>query len=229
MAGTSSAPEVERGSVERSGRVTPRFELALNASEQFLELVPLERLGDEAVHSRVEALIPFRAQNAGRHGHDRRMAPGLGFRESDAARHFESVETRHLNVHQDRIETPVPPTLQGLCTVACELVGVPHPIEKGAGHALVDGVVLGQQKMQRARRGLVDRSVGGDLALVTGEEPDQIRGEERFGQDVGPALEPGRRLFLLPGGERPRHEDPGDGLDARSRVCSKRRPRGLQA
>ena len=88
----------------------------------------------------------------GRQGDDGRVPAGGLVAATDGARGLEAVHFGHLHVHQDHVEGAAGRELHRLAAVVRHGDAVSLPLEHLHGHLLVEGVVLGQEDVQRAQR-----------------------------------------------------------------------------
>ena len=132
------------GAPGRSGRVLSGRP---HTVQRFRQHFRANRLRHVVVHSRREASVPVLGQRVRRHRDDAgsRLRPPR----ADPSRRVETVELRHLHVHQHDV---VPATLERLDrfeTVRRDVGSVAEPVEQAERDLLVDRIVLGKQDRKR--------------------------------------------------------------------------------
>ena len=111
-----------------------------------------ERFGQVVVHTGGDASFAVSGHGVGRHGNDPGMTIGVSLSVANPPGGLQSVQYRHLHVHQDRVEVPATPAGNPLFAVRGNRYHVPGLPEQGHCQLLIDDVILDQQDLQRTRR-----------------------------------------------------------------------------
>ncbi len=112
----------------------------------------LDRLGDIAVHARLQAALPIALDGVGSHRDDRDVPACPPLSLADAGRRLEAIHLGHLHVHQDQVEGLLLPGGEGLLAIAGDVHRVPALLQEDGRQRLVDEVVLHQQDSEAPRR-----------------------------------------------------------------------------
>ena len=134
------------------GRPARGREEADGALDEVVKLLGTQGLREVLVEARGEAFLAVALHGAGRHGDDRDVPPGRLLALADQRGRLEAAEVGHLHVHQHQVEGLGVVRGQRLQSILGHGHLVPAALEQVDRQRLVDGVVLGQQDAERARR-----------------------------------------------------------------------------
>jgi len=116
-----------------------------------IKLGGVDRFGQIVVHPRSKALFPVTLHGMSGHGNDRDMLACSLFPLTDPARGFQTVEQRHLNIHQDHVKVLPVEGFERFPAVACDQYLMAAPFEHSHCDPLIDQVVFGDQDAQGPR------------------------------------------------------------------------------
>ena len=181
------APSTTRSS--RDGWCGGGGSQTLHQSNQFLVV---DRLGQVAIHAGRQALLTVALHGMGGHGDDRRPL-SLAFSGTDHPGRFQTVQVRHLHVHQHHIEVLLTDHFECLKAVLSDFDAVAALTQNVNGHLLVRRIVFRQQDSQ-ATSGLLrkyvlprhrHRSSAGTYSQALGNDAEQFALHNRFFQVSG--------------------------------------------
>ena len=139
-------------------------------------------LGDEAVHADFQAAVAVAGHGVGGEGNDAGLPVGWQ-RAADADGRFNTVEFRHLEVHEDELIGALGDGLDGFEPVGDGVGFVAETFEEAQGDLLIDGVVLGEEHGEGEFFREVERV--GFLPCGGGRAGGGKKGVERSGEGEG--------------------------------------------
>ena len=111
------------------------------------------RFGDVVVHAGSQTPFAVSFHCPGRHRHNRDVPPGAVFEFANLLCRFESVEFRHLHVHENDVERFALPAFDRLFSVDGDFNVVAPFLQQSDGEDLIRLAVFRQQNPQGRKRG----------------------------------------------------------------------------
>ena len=117
-----------------------------------LQITDTDGLGNVIIHAGLQTLFAIAYERVAGHGDDARAFPG-GPTLTNLAGRFEAIHLRHLHVEKQYVVGLLFQRLEDFQAVAGNVSAVPQLVQDTDTDLLVDGIVIGQEQMQRQAAG----------------------------------------------------------------------------